>query len=655
MSRSDDTYPTPSGRRLPGPGRRRGRLILVVVPLLAAAALLAAGGSTASLSAAAAAPTAAVIGRQASTFTEPVFQPTFADPSVFRDPVSGRYFAYGTTDQWSSAPSSLHILPILESSDLVHWTFVHDTFRPAGSAAVANEPQQPAWTGTAPLWAPEVHRIDGRYVMYYTASNTAAGGSAIGVATASSPTGPWQDSGGPIVGPRPDGSGGYFWTFDPNEIQTPAGQRYLYYGSFYGGTYVVPLTPDGLKTAPGARPVQVGASGRFEGTFVMRHGGYYYMFASSGNCCAGPNTGYSVFVGRSASPLGPFTDRLGIPMTRGGGTLVLASNGNLWVGPGGNSIVRDAAGGYWMAFHAISQQNPYLPNGANARPLLLEPVEWTSGGWPAVNGGNGVTAGPQPAPPTAKGQPEPVPARPDPLTTPVQPGRLLTRYSQDFNAGTLAPQWSWVRENPADWSLSADPGTLTIDAVNGDLYGTANNAQNVLVEPAPSGDFVAQTKVALKPDQNYEQAGLLLYQDDDHYLKLVGESNSGVDETEWAKETDVTSPYTGFNCGPAYPADTCPDYGSGFMEIPGFSPAAKAVGGSGIWTWLRVVRHGNLITAYTSIDGSRWEPGATDNLSGFNPAKPIDVGLIAVTAGASTVLPAHFAYVHVYALPPGPR
>jgi hypothetical protein len=233
----------------------------------------------------------------------------------------------------------------------------------------------------------------------------------------------------------------------------------------------------------------------------------------------------------------------------------------------------------------------------------------------------------------------------------VQPGRLLPDYSQDFTGTSLAPQWSWIRENRNDWSLTIDPGTLTIDAVNGDLWQTINTAQNLLVEKAPPGNFVAEAKLALRPDQNYEQAGLLLYQDDDHYFRLVGESNSGVDETEWAKETDVTSTYTGFSCGSGYPADTCPVYGNSFLEVPGFSPAARAVGGNGTWDWLRIIRHGTMVTPYTSIDGRHWEPGSTYDLSGFDPSKPIDIGLEAITAGANAVMPVHIAYVHVYTLP----
>jgi arabinan endo-1,5-alpha-L-arabinosidase len=595
--------------------------------------------------------------RAAGAYTNPVFTPTFADPSVFKDPNSSMYYAYGTTDQWGSDPSTTHIMPILQSPDLVHWTFVHDTFSPSGSTPSAAENPQPAWTGSFGLWAPEVHFFDGHYVMYYTASNTVAGGSAIGVATAPTATGPWTDSGGPLEGPRPDGGGGYYWTFDPNEIQAPSGQRYLYFGSFYGGTFVVKLTADGLHADTSMSPVQVGISGRFEGTYVLYRDGYYYMFASSGNCCAGPNTGYTTFVGRSASPLGPFVDQLGIPMSQGGGLLVLAPNGNHWMGTGGVSIVQDAAGQDWLAFHAVDQNDPYLPVGATRRPMLFEPIEWTADGWPEVNCGAGAIDGPQPVPVTGStsGSGSALPGMrrgscPGAAHPPFTGAQPLRAYSDEFNSATLGPQWSWIRENPANWSLNPSAGTLTIVATGGDLYQTVNTAQNILVENAPPADFMAETKVQFNPTQNYEQAGLLLYQNDDTYLRLVGEFNSQGDETEWAKETLVTSSYTNFNCGSAYPANTCPIYGSGFLEVPGFSPAAKAVGGSGVWTWLRIVKRGDLVTAYTSIDGRTWLQGATYNLSGFSQTGSLKIGLMAITPVANTVKPAQFDYVRVYAL-----
>jgi arabinan endo-1,5-alpha-L-arabinosidase len=589
------------------------------------------------------------IGAATLTYTNPVFQPDLPDPSVVLDKATREWYAFGTTDYWTQRTSSLHILPILRSRDLVHWTFVRNTFSAPGEAPAPGSPTEPAWAGSVFLWAPEVHYIDGQYVMYYTASNTATGGSAIGIATASSPAGPWKGSGGPVVAPRMDSQGGYLSTIDPDEIQGPDGQRYLYYGSFAGGVWAVALEPNGLTTKSGSRPVQVAAGGRYEGTSVVHHDGYYYLFASSGACCVGPNSGYEEVVGRSKSPLGPFVDRLGIPLTEGGGTVVLAANGDAFAGPGGGTVFQDGAGRYWLIFHVIPEQAPYLPSGATARPAALEPIEWGNHGWPAVNHGQGAATRAQPSPQAL----DRLPAEPvghDPLLEVPVPGPLLPSYSQNFDEA-LAPRWHWVREDPTAWSLTSQPGTLTIDTTPGDLYETANNAKNLLLEPAPAGDFIAETKVALDPTENYQQAGLLLYQGDDHYFRLVGESNSGVDETEWAKETDVTSPYPGFSCS-GYPANTCPVYGSGFLEPPGFSPAARAVGGDGTWTWLRIVKSQHLVTAYTSIDGRAWSPGATYNLDGFRHAAPLSIGLISVAAGAQTAIPAHFAYVHVYSLGP---
>lgn len=586
--------------------------------------------------------------KSVGTYENPVFEPDLPDPSVIQDRATGEWYAFGTTDYWTDYTSGLHILPIVKSRNLVNWKFVRNTFSAPGTTPAPGSPMEPAWAGSVFLWAPEVHYIGGRYVMYYTASSTATGGSAIGLATASSPAGPWRDSGKPVIAPRPDPAGGYFDTIDPDEIRATNGQRYFYYGSFSGGIWVVRLEPDGLSVKPGSRPLKVAASGRYEGTSVVYHHGYYYLFASSGNCCAGPNTGYEEIVARSKSPLGPFVDQLGVPLMQGGGTVVLATNGNGFVGPGGGTVFKARPGRYWLIFHVVPESAPYLPMGAVARPPALEPIEWGTGGWPVVNHGDGVTRGPQ-ASPSALDRLPSQPVGSGPLLGVPIPGKLLPAYSQDFDTATLSSQWRWVNENHFGWSLTTKVGALTIDTEPGDIYQTEDNAENLLLERAPSGNFIEATRVALRPTENYQQAGLLLWQSHADYFRLTGEFNSGVDTTEWAKQTDVTSLYAGFSCS-GYPANTCPIYGSGFLEVPGFSPVAKALGGSGTWTWLRIVKIGDLVTAYTSINGRSWSPGATYNLDGFNRAQPLYVGLIAVAAGAPTVIPAHFAYVHVYRL-----
>jgi arabinan endo-1,5-alpha-L-arabinosidase len=628
----------------------RCRRLLIIAGSALAALVLTPAACDAATPAATPATPGATPAAAPSTFTNPVFEPDLPDPSIIQDPATGVWYAYGTTDYWTSSHASLHIMPILSSRNLVNWTFVRNTFSPPGTTPPPGSPTQPAWTGDPFLWAPEVHLIGGQYVMYYAASNTAAGGSAIGIATASSPAGPWHDSGGPLIAPQADPQGGYYSIIDPDEISTPAGQRYLYYGSFNGGVHVVQLTADGLAVEPGSTPVQIAASGLYEGTNVVYHAGYYYLFASSGGCCSGPSSGYEEVVGRSRSPLGPFTDKLGIRLTEGGVSVVLAANGDDFVGPGGVTSFQDDTGQWWMVLHVIPQHEPYLSSGATKRPLALEPIEWGPDGWPSVHNGQGVTDGAQPAP----GNPQAGATAPDSLDRAPVPGHILPAYSQDFDTTTLKPQWSWVNEDAANWSLASDRGTLTIDGQAGQFYQTEHTGQNVLLEQAPPGNFIMQTRVALDPTQSYQQAGLVLWQDEDTWMKLVAESNSGNDVTEWGKQTDVTSPYPGFKCGSGYPANTCPVYGSGFLEVPGFSPAARSPHGAGPacrgkWAYLRLVKSGDLVTAFTSLNGLLWTPGATYNLQGFSSSAPLDIGVLASAAGAAPI-PAHFSYVHVYQL-----
>ncbi|NJP35143.1 family 43 glycosylhydrolase [Micromonospora sp. HSS6-12] len=136
---------------------------------------------------------------------------------------------------------------------------------------------------------------------------------------------------------------------------------------------------------------------------MLRRDGWYYLFASTANCCAGPATGYSVHVGRSRSPRGPFVDRDGLPLvaSRAGGTPVLTQNGNRWIGVGHNGFVTDLSGQDWIVYHGIDRADPYLdePFGINERPMLLDRLDWVDG-WPTVNAGTGPSDGPRPAPVT---------------------------------------------------------------------------------------------------------------------------------------------------------------------------------------------------------------------------------------------------------------
>ena len=135
-----------------------------------------------------------------------------------------------------------------------------------------------AWVASnAGLWAPDIRFFNGQYYLYYTASDTSlpGGGSAIGVATSASPLGPWTDSGAPVVEPHeaPCCPGSRRWVYDPDVVQVGA-QKYIFYGSYFGGVSARTLSPDGLHSDP-ASQVQITIANRYEGTYVVQHGSYY--------------------------------------------------------------------------------------------------------------------------------------------------------------------------------------------------------------------------------------------------------------------------------------------------------------------------------------------------------------------------------------------
>ncbi|MBV9280309.1 MAG: family 43 glycosylhydrolase, partial [Chloroflexi bacterium] len=363
--------------------------------------------------------------QQASTYSNPIIPQTAPDPAIIKA-LDGYYYIVVSSDFWEGG--SYHILPIFRSLDLVHWTFVADAFT-----------ARPDWTANdAGLWAPDLQYYNHKYYMYYAASGTkplprygTSGGSAIGVATAPTPAGPWTDSGdsagpgftsGPLIPPRScafnTDPGCYYWTFDPAEFTDDTGQKYLYFGSFFGGTLVQKLMPDGLhRTSDPA--IQIGHWDRYEGTYVIRHDvngqRYYYNFSAAANCCSGPNTGYSVEVNRATSPTGTFVDQNGFPMLypgslpapttrpvddpagdnvggQGGGYPTLKQNGNKWQGTGHNALIADLSGHLWIVYHGVDKSHGWVdgaPFPVTFRQGLLDRIDWTADGWPVVNGGAG--------------------------------------------------------------------------------------------------------------------------------------------------------------------------------------------------------------------------------------------------------------------------
>ena len=305
------------------------------------------------------------------TYSNPVLSSDCPDPSVIDDrDGSGWFYAYSTRIRQGDG---FVRLPVYRSKDMVHWEFVGDGF--AGGEA-------PEWSPGGVLWAPDVNRIDGRYVLYYAMGHWGDHvRSASGVAVSDSPTGPFHDRGMIVSADNT----GVMNSIDPVFFED-RGKRYLFWGSFGKGSgiWAVELAPDGLSIKEGARPVQISAINT-EGAYVVKRGGWYYVFASRGSCCNGARSTYHVVVARSRNILGPYTDPSSKSFLDDDYQYTILSSSSpdaTFRGTGHNSaLVRDDAGNDWLYYHSYWSGNDY-----KGRCLLMDRVEWKKG-WPVIVGG----------------------------------------------------------------------------------------------------------------------------------------------------------------------------------------------------------------------------------------------------------------------------
>ena len=247
----------------------------------------------------------------------------------------------------------------------------------------------PGWVikavkGVGDLWAPDISYYDGKWQVYYSASTFGSRDSVIGLATnvtldPNSPDFAWVDE-GEVLRTR---NGDDWNAIDPNFVLDAEGQPWLAFGSFWSGIKLVKLDPATRKPRADAEIISLASrrgspdnSEAIEGAYIIRHGDYYYLFASFDACCRGVDSTYNVRVGRSEKITGPYVDRDGVPMLQGGGTQITAPYGN-WRGPGHNGIFSEN-GVDWLVYHAYDIKQ------AGNSALRIEPIQWDDAGWPHV-------------------------------------------------------------------------------------------------------------------------------------------------------------------------------------------------------------------------------------------------------------------------------
>ncbi|WP_407272146.1 family 43 glycosylhydrolase [Radiobacillus sp. PE A8.2] len=115
----------------------------------------------------------------------------------------------------------------------------------------------------------------------------------------------------------------------------------------------------------------------------------------------------------------------------------------------------------------------------------------------------------------------------------------LTEFTVDhFEEASLASDWSIFQESRDDWSLTQNPGAMTIHTTATDIYQDNNSQNNVFLQNVAAGeDFEIVTKLTAPIAQNHQQAGLFVWENADNLVKLAHVWDNGP-TVETAYEVD---------------------------------------------------------------------------------------------------------------------
>ncbi|MDN3584000.1 family 43 glycosylhydrolase [Mucilaginibacter flavus] len=284
-------------------------------------------------------------------------------------------------------------IAVWSSTDKMHWKHEQPVFASAPQWAVD---AVPGFKGH--IWAPDISYYNGLYYLFYSASAFGKNTSVIGVATnttlhTNDAAYKWVDH-GKVIQSIP---GKTNWNaIDPNLITDKDGTPYLVFGSFWDGLKLVKLTKDRLAVAEDINniptiatrrkqasealpavdnnPVDAGGNA-IEGPFIYKHGKYFYLFASIDYCCKGPKSTYKMIIGRSKTLKGPYLDKTGLAMNKGGGTILLQGD-DKWYGVGHNGVA-NFDGADYIIFHGYDATDRGISK------LRLEKLDWVDG-WPVI-------------------------------------------------------------------------------------------------------------------------------------------------------------------------------------------------------------------------------------------------------------------------------
>lgn len=266
----------------------------------------------------------------------PVLKGFYADPDVLYSNKTKKYYIYPTSDGFDGWGG--YYFKTFSSDNLKDWK---------DEGVILDLKKDVSWADRN-AWAPTITekkvKDQYKYFYYFTAAQK------IGVAVSDNPTGPFKDSGKPLIDFKPEGiKGGQ--EIDPAVFNDPkSGKSYLYWGNGY--LAVAELNKDMISIKRETIKVITPSDGTFrEGIYVIYRNGIYYFLWSEDDT---RSENYRVRYGTSKSVFGPIEIKED--------NLILSKDSSQGIyGTGHNSVLQIPGKDEWyIVYHRFN-----YPNGIN--------------------------------------------------------------------------------------------------------------------------------------------------------------------------------------------------------------------------------------------------------------------------------------------------
>ena len=428
-----------------------------------------------------------------SEFYNPILPGFFSDPAICSN---GKGDYYLVTSTFTYFPG----VPIFHSRDLVNWRQIGHVL--SRESQLVNMVGQHVSGG---IFAPGLSYNPKTGTYYMITTNVGAGNFYV---KTQDPAGPWSD---PIYVHSVRG-------IDPSIFIDDDGKAYVVNNDDapndkpeYPGHRTVRLQELDLATDQmvGERRILINKGCRpeekpiwCEGPHIYKINGYYYLMTAEG----GTGDWHSEVIYRSKSVWGPYEAYKGNPILT---QRTLDNNRPDPITCAGHAdLVQAQEGDWWAVFLAC---RPVKDNFENlGRETFMLPVMWTNDGWPLICNNNEIVSR------TIRREGV-KPEHREGGDNWVGNGNFGMQF--DFDAEQLPLQFMTLRTSGADkYSLTKRPGWLTLKEDTIDL-SDKDTPSAVFVRPQHHR-YTCRTRMQYVAGSETSQAGLTLFKDETHYLKL---------------------------------------------------------------------------------------------------------------------------------------